>query len=63
MKRIHPTVHSHFTAPYAIGSTLGPNIKAPIVDAALFTTVAALENHKTPTHCNSVFQAVYPSSW
>ena len=36
-----------FTAPYAIGSHERPN--APVVDAALFRTVASLANHKPPT--------------
>ena len=29
---------------------------------ALFRTVAALANHKPPTQCNAVFEAVYPTA-
>ena len=52
--------YGRFTAPYAIGSQIRPD--APVVDAALFRTVAALANHKPPTQCNATFEAVYPTS-
>ena len=49
-----------FTAPYAIGSRMRPD--APVVDAALFRTIAALANHKPPSQCNTIFEAAYPTS-
>ena len=42
-----------------VGSKTRPN--APLADAALFRSVAALANHRPAAPCNANFEAVYPT--
>ena len=51
--------YSVFTAPYTVGSKTRPD--APLVDSALFRSVAALANHRPEHSCNANFEAVYPT--
>ena len=52
--------YSAFTAPYVVGSKTRPD--APLADAALFRSVAALANHRPAATCNANFEAVYPTA-
>ena len=51
--------YSFFTAPYTVGSKARPD--APLSDAALFRSVAALANHRPESTCNANFEASYPT--
>ena len=52
--------YGEFTAPYTVGSKTRPD--APLVDSALFRSVAALANHRPEHSCNANFEARYPTA-